>query len=62
MKIAILMPARNSAKTIKKSLDSIVSQTFFQNSNNAYDIYLIDNMSDDELRSESTTQTVFTRL
>ena len=50
------MPARNSAKTIKKSLDSIVYQTFFQNSNNTYDIYLIDNMSDDELRSESTTR------
>ena len=56
MKIAILMPARNSAKTIKKSLDSIVGQTFFQNPNNTYDIYLIDNMSDDELGSESTAR------
>lgn len=56
MKIAILMPARNSAKTIKKSLDSIVRQTFFQNPDNTYDIYLIDNMSDDELCNESSAR------
>lgn len=52
MNLAILLPARNGAKTIKRAIDSVVNQTFFKNLNNTYKIYLIDNMSSDNLKTE----------
>lgn len=52
MNLAILLPVRNGAKTIKRAIDSIVNQTFFKNINNSYTIYLIDNMSSDNLKKE----------
>lgn len=50
MKIAVLLPVRNGAKTIKKAIDSVVNQTFFRK--NQYKIYLVDNMSSDNLIEE----------
>jgi glycosyltransferase involved in cell wall biosynthesis len=52
MNLAILLPVRNGAKTIKRAIDSVVNQTFFKNLNNTYTIYLIDNMSSDNLKKE----------
>lgn len=52
MNLAILLPVRNGAKTIKRAINSVVNQTFFKNLNNTYTIYLIDNMSSDNLKTE----------
>lgn len=52
MNLGILLPVRNGASTIRKALDSVVNQTFFKNLDNTYKIYLIDNMSSDNLKTE----------
>jgi glycosyltransferase involved in cell wall biosynthesis len=52
MNLAILLPVRNGAKTIKRAIDSIENQTFFKRPNNTYKIYLVDNMSSDNLKTE----------
>jgi glycosyltransferase involved in cell wall biosynthesis len=52
MNLAILLPVRNGAKTIKRAIDSIENQTFFKNLKNTYKIYLVDNMSSDNLKTE----------
>ena len=52
MNLAILLPVRNGGKTIKRAIDSIENQTFFKNLKNTYKIYLVDNMSSDNLKTE----------
>jgi len=50
MKIGVLLPVRNGGKTIKRAIDSVINQTFFKK--NQYKIYLVDNMSSDNLIEE----------
>lgn len=52
MNLGILLPVRNGAVTIKRAIDSVINQTFFKNLKNTYTIYLVDNMSSDNLRQE----------
>lgn len=49
--IAILIPVKNNAHTIKRSLDSIVKQTAFLNKTFNYQIILVDNDSSDNLKN-----------
>ena len=49
MKIAVLIPIKNCASTILRSLNSVVNQTYFKNLKNDYIIYLIDDHSTDNV-------------
>lgn len=50
MKIAVLIPTRNSADTLSRAIESVVNQTFFDKPEVDFDIYVVDNMSDDNTK------------
>lgn len=52
MKLAILLPVRNSSKIILNCLSSIYNQTSFKKNQFDYEIVLIDNNSEDDLKDK----------
>lgn len=52
MKLAILLPIRNGAKTILNCLNSIYNQTAFKSDKFNYEIILVDNNSNDNLKEK----------
>lgn len=49
MKIAVLIPIKNRSANIIKTINSVRNQTYFQNIENKYVIYLVDDHSTDDL-------------
>jgi len=50
-KIAILIPVRNGASSIRKAISSVYSQTLFKSGKYDFQIILIDNNSTDDLKT-----------
>jgi glycosyltransferase involved in cell wall biosynthesis len=49
MKLAVLLPVKNGAKTICEAINSVDNQSFFHDQKHQYEIYLVDNNSTDNL-------------